>query len=309
MPGNTKSQVSREVSPDRWARWVLERRFGGNEQARRKTDAFLAPIRARIMALAEVRPGDTVLDIASRDGYLGLAALESVGDTGTVVFTERSAELLEACRKNVQDAGLAHRAEFLRLQPDDLSPVGSGEVDVVLMRSILNYVPDRQRALREYHRVLLPGGRLSFIQMFPGPVVPGRLLGYRTEGVDHLAARVRDVLLAHRPDTYADWDERQLLTWVEAAGFRTISMLHETEISDTSDWPLPVWDEARKIAAGPDQPTLQEAIDEALTPAEAAELIAVLRVEVEAGRRAVRFPRTYVRAVRSQPDEDGAGSR
>jgi hypothetical protein len=83
MPENTKSQVRHEVSPDQWARSVLERRFGGSTRARGKTDAFLAPIRARVMAMAEVQPGDTVLDIASRDGYLGLAALEHVGDTGT----------------------------------------------------------------------------------------------------------------------------------------------------------------------------------------------------------------------------------
>jgi hypothetical protein len=83
MPANTKRQVRQEVSPDRWARWVLERRFGGSARAREKTDAFLSPIRARVMAMAGIQPGDTVLDIASRDGYLGLAALEHTGDTGT----------------------------------------------------------------------------------------------------------------------------------------------------------------------------------------------------------------------------------
>jgi ubiquinone/menaquinone biosynthesis C-methylase UbiE len=291
------------TGPERWSKWVLERRFGNDDEASKKTDAFLWPIREHVVGLAGVRAGDVVLDIGSRDGYMGLRSLELVGDEGRVIFTEQSDELLDTCRAAARSVGLDHRAEFRRMAPDDLAEIADGSVDVVIMRSILNYVPDKLGALAQFHRVLRPGGRLGFVQMYPAPASEdeGSVLGYQVPELEHLAARVRAVFDNHKPLTYEGFDERDLLGWLRAVGFAKIDMHHEIEIAETSDWPIPVWEKASQVAAGPDQPTLQEAIDEALSPDEAAELIARLRPEVEGGRRHVWFPKTYVGAVRSLP--------
>lgn len=301
MAQGTHEKSVPRIGPERWSKWVLGRRFGNDEAASKQTDRFLWPIREHVMQLADVRAGDVVLDIGSRDGYMGTRSLELVGDEGKVIFTEQSPELLEVCRQAAAAAGLAHRAEFRSMAPDDLGSFADGSVDVVIMRSILNYIPDKVGTLAQFHRVLRPGGRLGFVQMYPAPVLPGTLLGYQVPEVEHLASRVRAVFDASKPLTYEGFDERELLGWIEQVGFRKIDIHHEIEISDTSDWPVPVWDKAKLTAAGPDQPTLQEAIDEALSPEEAELLISHLRPEVEGGRRHVRFPKTYLGAVRTAP--------
>jgi len=301
MSQGLQEKSAARLAPERWSKWVLGRRFGNDENAVKQTERFLWPIREHVVQLARVGEGDVVLDIGSRDGYMGLRSLELVGDTGKVIFTEQSTELLDVCRASVREQGLEHRAEFREMAADDLSSFADGSVDVVIMRSILNYVPDKARTLSEFHRVLRPGGRLGLIQMYPAPNGPGQLLGYSVPEVEDLAAKVRAVQESYKPLTYEGFDEHELLAWIEGAGFRRIDLHHETEISDVSDWPAPDWDKAKSIAAGPDQPTLEEAIDEALTPEESQRLIAHLRPEVEGGRRAVRFPKSYVGAVRTAP--------
>jgi arsenite methyltransferase len=301
MSQTTQGRSLPRIDAQHWSKWVLERRFGNDKDAGKQTDKFLWPIREQVVRLATVGDGDVVLDIGSRDGYMGLRSLELVGDGGRVIFTEQSPELLDVCREAARATGLEHRAEFRVMAPDDLSSFADGSVDVVVMRSILNYIPDKVGAFAQYHRVLRPGGRLGFVQMYPSPVWPGTVRGYQVPGVEHLASRVRAVFEAHKPLTYEGFDERDLLGWLREVGFRTIDMHHEVEISDTSDWPAPVWDKAKSAAAGPDQPSIQEAIDEALSPAEAEELIAHLRPEVESGRRHVWFPKTFVGAVRTAP--------
>jgi hypothetical protein len=131
---------------------------------------------------------------------------------------------------------------------------------------------------------------------------PGEFNGYRLPAVADLTDRVQAVLEGARPRTYSGFDERDLLAWIEDAGFKKLDLHHEVEISDTSDWPVPDWERAQLVAAGPDQPSMIEAIRTALTAEEAERFIAVLRPEVEGGRRGVRFPKTYGGAVR------GAGS-
>jgi len=294
-----------KVSADRWSAWVTNRRFGGDDEAKRKTDQFLEPIREHVLSLARIRPGDRVLDIASRDGYIALGAIERVGDEGRVTFTERSEDLLKICREQVRAAGLEHRAEFRILQPEALDEVPDSAFDVVLMRSLLNYVPDKAGTIRAFHRVLKPGGRFAFVQMYATRQNPGEFNGYRLPAVADLTERVQAVFEGARPQTYSDFDERDLLGWIEGAGFAKVDLHHEIEISDTSDWPVPDWERAQLVAAGPDQPSMIEAISTALTPDEAGRFIAALRPEVEGGRRGVRFPKTYGGAVRSGTEAAG----
>jgi arsenite methyltransferase len=296
------------LAPERWASWVMGRRFGGDRDAASRSDEWVGGIRAQVMELAAIQPGDVVVDVNARDGFFILHAAALTGARGRVIVVEQSDELLDVCRKRAAELGVADRCDFVKAAPDDLGVLSDVSVDVVLMRSILCYVPDKAAAIAEYHRVLRPGGRLAFVQMFPRALEPGLLSGFDVRAVEHLAAPVRAVLAAARPVTHDDYDERAILSWLEYAGFRTIDFRHEIEICDTSDWPPRDWEIARRMAAGPDQPTLEEAVDQGLGPADAETLKAHLKVEVEAGRRSVRFPKTFARAVRTVPaPEDARG--
>ncbi len=108
---------------DRWSRWLLQRRDGGNERQRARSVDHLSPIRDRVLDAAEPLKGATLLDAGAGDGLIGLAALDRVGPDGTVVFSDVSEPLLEQCRALVAARGALARASFVPAAAEDLAPI------------------------------------------------------------------------------------------------------------------------------------------------------------------------------------------
>lgn len=284
---------------DARADWVLSRRFGGDRATYEQTQRFLYPIRDRILSGARIQPGDRILDISARDGFIGFTALERSGAAGTIVFTEQSRELLEVCRGAARELEVEDRCEFVECRADDLRDIPDASVDVVTVRSILGYVDSRERAVREWWRVLRPGGRLAMIQMFTQSEPDHLLGGYDVTPIKDLAARVKAGFDQARPATFpADLDDRAVIELLEAVGFSSLLIDSELEITAKSDWPPPDWEKATRIAAMPGGRTLRELIDGTLTPDEARRLEAHLRPLVERGLCRTRFPKLYAWAVR-----------
>lgn len=117
----------------------------------------LAPAHERLLALAELRPGERVLDVACGTGLVTFPAAEAVGAGGAAVGTDISEKMVAAARELAARKGLSHvtfehmDAEGLRL-PDH-------SFDAALCALGLMYVPDPREALRQMLRVLRPGGR------------------------------------------------------------------------------------------------------------------------------------------------------
>ena len=179
------------TTPDRWHRWLLDVRFGGDPEARRQDLAgFLYPVRDQVLDKAELRPGDTVLDVGTGDGLIAFGALERLGPEGQVIFSDISPDLLDHCREAAAAEGVADRCRFLLAPADQLSALAASSVDVVTTRSVLIYVKDKAGALREFYRVLRPGGRISLfepINVLMSAHDPGRFYGYDTSSVRGLA--------------------------------------------------------------------------------------------------------------------------
>jgi arsenite methyltransferase len=280
--------------PDRWATWLAERRFGGNDDARRESQALFDEFRRRVLEGAAIRPGDTVLDVGCGEGLIGLGALELVGDDGAVVFSDVSDDVLNVCRE-IADGD--PRCEFVRASADEL-PFDDESVDVVTTRSTLIYLDDKPRTLREFFRVLRSGGRLSMfepVNSFGWPERDGVFSGYEVSAVWDVAQKLRG---CGAVDTFVGWDERDLLSWVEAAGFTDVEITHEIEVKPHPMAKTRDWDTFRNFAPNPLVPTLQEAMDERLTPGEQDRLVAHLRPLVERGEGSYRAASAYVRAVK-----------
>jgi arsenite methyltransferase len=110
------------------------------------------------VALLELRPGETVLDLGSGAGVDVFLAARAVGPTGHVIGVDMTPEMLARARVNVRKAGLT-QVEFREGRLEAL-PVDDASVDAVTSNCVINLVPDKESVFREIARVLKPGGRL-----------------------------------------------------------------------------------------------------------------------------------------------------
>ena len=169
----------------------MDVRFGGDPAVREYTLAkVLYPVRETVLDKARLQPGDTVLDVGAGDGLIAFGALERLGPSGRVIFSDISQDLLDYCRAAAEAEGLQDRCRFLLAPADSLAGIPSASVDVVATRSVLIYVKDKAAALREFFRVLRPEGRISVFE--PVNMLmrdPDRFLGYDITPVRPLADR------------------------------------------------------------------------------------------------------------------------
>jgi len=111
------------------------------------------------VAVAEMREGETVLDLGSGGGIDVLLSARRVGTTGTVYGLDMTDEMLELARSNARAAGVTN-VHFLKGLIEEI-PLPAESVDVVISNCVVNLSPEKPRVLAEIVRVLRPGGRVG----------------------------------------------------------------------------------------------------------------------------------------------------
>jgi arsenite methyltransferase len=110
-------------------------------------------------ALADLKPGQTVLDLGSGGGIDVLLSARRVGPTGKAYGLDMTDEMLALARDNQQKSGLTN-VEFLKGEIEHI-PLPDNSVDVVISNCVINLSADKDRVLAEAFRVLKPGGRFA----------------------------------------------------------------------------------------------------------------------------------------------------
>jgi len=123
-------------------------------------DAVLASLGCgNPLVVAQLQPGERVLDLGSGGGIDVLLSARRVGPEGRAFGLDMTDEMLELARANAAKAG-ATNVEFLKGQIEAI-PLPAGSIDVVISNCVINLSVDKPAVLAEMHRVLAPGGRIG----------------------------------------------------------------------------------------------------------------------------------------------------
>jgi len=124
---------------------------------------------------ADIREGDTVLDLGSGGGIDCFLAAKRAGPSGRVIGVDMTGEMLEKARANAGKLN-AVNVEFREGRIEAL-PVDDASVDVLISNCVINLSPDKPTVFREIYRVLKPGGRVSVSDMVIRGAVPSEMKG------------------------------------------------------------------------------------------------------------------------------------
>lgn len=234
-------------SGDLWSRWLLHGRHADDPQLREAVRSIVDRYIDRVLDGARLAPGETLADIGSGEGLLAFRAIERAGPTLRVWLTDISKPLLRHAEQHAIRRGVRGQCGFLRSPADRLEGLADASVDVVTTRSVLAYIDDKTAALREFHRILKPGGRLSIAE----PVMQDDALAARAmkavidskppEEVSPLMRLLHKWKAAQYPDTeekirsspLANYSERDMIRFAQSAGFVDLHLELHIDVGPT----------------------------------------------------------------------------
>ena len=200
---------------------------------------FLLPVTERMLDGARIGSGSRVLDVGTGTGDTALLAAERVGPTGWVLAIDASSEMLKVAMDAARVAGLDN-VDFRPMDGGHLS-LEPASVDAVIGRHAMQFLHEWPAPLAGFHRVLRPGGRLSFIvwastaenPFMALPVVVPKELGWTAASAVATPFALGDPQRLHQQLEIAGFDEVQ----VERVGFET-RMPGETALANRLDSPM-----------------------------------------------------------------------
>jgi SAM-dependent methyltransferase len=162
-------------------------------------------------ALADLKEGETVLDLGSGAGIDVFLAARRVGERGRVMGVDLTADMVAKGRQLAQEHGFAN-VEF-RLGDIEHLPVEAGSVDVVISNCVINLTPDKLASFREVHRVLKPGGRILIADLVTAGELPPEVRASAAAWADCLAGAM---------------EREAYLETIRQAGFDQVAVVSES---------------------------------------------------------------------------------
>jgi len=184
------------------------------------------------IAIAELQPGEVVLDLGSGGGIDCFLAAKQVGPQGRVIGLDMTPDMIKLARRNARKVG-AKNVDFRYGEMEEI-PLPDESVDMIVSNCVINLSPDKDAVFREAYRVLRPGGRICVSDI----VVDGDLPRAIREQLDAWAACIAGAL-----------DESVYLEKIRAAGFGRLAVVSRDRVADSE---IAEEEAAQVLVVGPD---------------------------------------------------------
>jgi arsenite methyltransferase len=298
-----------EPQSDVWSEWLLHRRQGDDpafgETVRAEVDRFAD----RVLDAAQLAPGMKLADIGTGEGVIAFRAIERIGPTLSVLLTDVSAPMLQHAATLAFQRRVQSQCAFLHCSADKLDGIADASMDVVTTRAVLAYVADKSAALREFHRILKPGGRISIAEpilqdeAFLATALRTRI---ETEGA-HIEDRFLPLLhrwkAAQYPDTLekiacnplVNYSERNLFDFVRGAEFVDIHLELHIDLLPSI---IPSWEVFLHTSPHPWAPTPSVLLEQQFTAEEREFFEKIMRPIVESPNAVTVTRSVYLNATK-----------
>ena len=274
--------MTAETNPppgDLWSQWLLHGRCADDPEYRKAVNALVDRYVARVLEGARLAPGQTLVDVGTGEGLLAFRAVDRVGPSLRVWLTDVSEPMLRHAEAQAEELGIRSQCTFLLCPADHLEGMPDGCADVVVTRSVLAYVSDKTAALREFHRVLKPGGRISLGEpvyqddALAASAIRSVIASNPPERVSPFTVLLHRWKAAQYPDTeerivrspIANYSERDMIRFAQTAGF---TELHLELHIDTMPSIVRSWEVFINSSPHPLAPPLSAIMAEQFTPEE-----------------------------------------
>jgi SAM-dependent methyltransferase len=161
-------------------------------------------------ALAEINPGETVLDLGSGGGIDVFLAANKVGEKGKVIGVDMTPKMVETAVKNAKEGGYVN-VEFKQGEIENL-PIENNIIDVIISNCVINLTPNKINAFKEAFRVLKPNGRILVSDIV-------------TEG--EIPLEIRKNFKAWAECIAGALDKQEYLDTIKKAGFKDVEIVSE----------------------------------------------------------------------------------
>ena len=190
--------------------------YDGSQTGQVPKEAVLASLGCgNPTALAQLSPGETVLDLGSGGGIDVLLSARRVGPSGKAYGLDMTDEMLALARENQKKAGIEN-AEFLKGEIENI-PLPDNSVDVIISNCVVNLSGDKDRVMRESFRVLKPGGRFAVSDVVVAGEVPDEVRKSVELWIGCIAGALRNdeyaSKLARAASRTSAWSRRACTTW------------------------------------------------------------------------------------------------
>lgn len=282
-----------------WTEWLLNSRFSYmNEEQKQQTLLWLLDVRDKILDRANLKSGDTVIDIGSGTGLLAFGAHLRLQDSGKIIVSDAFPDCVDACQRIAAHCGIEQHMEFIQADVNDIK-LPDNSVDVVLMRSVLVHLLQKPPAIRECYRILKPGGRISVFE----PIIRKNTRYYELLDPDIFPnyTKIREIeqkMIMDENDSLVNFDEHTLENDFRTAGFQNIDIDVTTTTSTYEVAPTMIepW---FNTPTSPGKPTLKQKFTESLSENETNEFIENLKTHLSGKTITLNSPTAYIYAEKS----------